>query len=98
MLCRQSDYTRVFFFHEPTTTVIDTSRHTLSRPDTLPVLRIAVHSALCRNAGIDCRVVLVPPRSLPFTTSGKLSRAKAKQAYLEGFYDESKTQIGRAPV
>lgn len=50
-------------------------------------LRDDVHAAIFRNATIDCRVVLVPPRSLPFTTSGKLSRAKAKAAYLSGEYD-----------
>ena len=54
-------------------------------------LRDAVHAAIFRNAGIDCRVVLIPPRSLPFTTSGKLSRARAKQAYLAGAYGEEPT-------
>jgi fatty-acyl-CoA synthase len=29
-------------------------------------------------------VELVPPRSLPRTSSGKLSRAKARKLYLEG--------------
>ncbi len=43
-----------------------------------------VHAAVIKNTGVDCRVVLVPQRSLPYTTSGKLSRAKAKKAYLEG--------------
>jgi fatty-acyl-CoA synthase len=28
--------------------------------------------------------VLVPPRSLPFTSSGKLSRAGARERYLAG--------------
>ena len=50
-------------------------------------LRDAVHAAVFRNAGIDCRIVLIPPRNLPFTTSGKLSRAKAKQAYLDGAFE-----------
>ncbi|WP_176758616.1 AMP-binding protein [Limimonas halophila] len=47
-------------------------------------MRTRVHAEVFRNTGIDCRVVMVPPRSLPFTTSGKLSRAKARQGYLEG--------------
>jgi len=34
--------------------------------------------------GMNCVVELVPPRSLPRTSSGKLSRAKAKKLYLEG--------------
>jgi fatty-acyl-CoA synthase len=37
-----------------------------------------------RTAGVNCTLVLVPPRSLPFTSSGKLSRATAKLQYLEG--------------
>jgi fatty-acyl-CoA synthase len=39
-----------------------------------------------RTAAIDCSVVPVPPRSLPQTSSGKLSRSKAKQNYLAGLY------------
>lgn len=34
--------------------------------------------------GINCVVELVPPRSLPRTSSGKLSRAKARNLYLSG--------------
>ncbi|MEW4448880.1 fatty acyl-AMP ligase [Qipengyuania sp. JC766] len=34
--------------------------------------------------GMNCVVELVPPRTLPRTSSGKLSRAKAKKLYLEG--------------
>ena len=36
------------------------------------------------QVGLDCRVVLVYPRSLPKTTSGKLSRRKAKEGFLSG--------------
>jgi fatty-acyl-CoA synthase len=34
--------------------------------------------------GMNCLVELVPPRTLPRTSSGKLSRAKAKKLYLAG--------------
>ncbi len=34
--------------------------------------------------GMSCIVELVPPRTLPRTSSGKLSRAKAKKLYLAG--------------
>jgi fatty-acyl-CoA synthase len=34
--------------------------------------------------GMNCIVELVPPRTLPRTSSGKLSRAKAKKLYLAG--------------
>jgi fatty-acyl-CoA synthase len=41
-------------------------------------------------------VVLVPPRSLPFTSSGKLSRAGAKLRYLSGEIAEvSKQYVSR---
>jgi fatty-acyl-CoA synthase len=33
---------------------------------------------------MNCVVELVPPRTLPRTSSGKLSRAKARKLYLEG--------------
>ena len=33
---------------------------------------------------MNCVVELVPPKSLPRTSSGKLSRAKAKKLYLSG--------------
>ncbi len=36
------------------------------------------------SAGSDCTIVLVPPKSLPFTSSGKLSRAGARAKYLAG--------------
>jgi fatty-acyl-CoA synthase len=44
----------------------------------------AVHAAIQERLGVDCGVVLVPPRSLPYTSSGKLSRSKAKQLFLSG--------------
>ena len=34
--------------------------------------------------GMNCVIELVPPRTLPRTSSGKLSRAKAKRLYLSG--------------
>lgn len=37
-----------------------------------------------RTAGVHCEVVLVPARSLVYTSSGKLSRAAAKTQYLDG--------------
>ena len=52
-------------------------------------LRREVHAAVFRNTGIDCRVELIPQRSLPFTTSGKLSRAKARDHWLRGDYNQA---------
>ncbi len=36
-----------------------------------------------RSLGIHCLVDLVPPRTLPKTSSGKLSRSEARQGFLE---------------
>jgi fatty-acyl-CoA synthase len=47
-------------------------------------LRHEVSAVVHRSAGVECKVVMVPPKSLPFTSSGKLSRAAAKQKYLSG--------------
>ena len=45
-------------------------------------LRRAVSKAVHQSAGVDCTIVLVAPKSLPFTSSGKLSRAGARNKYL----------------
>jgi fatty-acyl-CoA synthase len=47
-------------------------------------LRHEVAAVVHRSAGVECKVVMVPPKSLPFTSSGKLSRAAAKQKFLSG--------------
>ena len=47
-------------------------------------LRREVSVVVHHSAGVECAVVLVPPKSLPFTSSGKLSRAGAKQKYVSG--------------
>jgi len=51
-------------------------------------LRRAVEAAVREQAAIDCRVVLVPPHALPQTSSGKLSRSRARNNYLQGQYGE----------
>ncbi|MGZ0186842.1 MAG: fatty acyl-AMP ligase, partial [Alphaproteobacteria bacterium] len=45
-------------------------------------------------AGADCRVVLAQPRSLPMTSSGKLSRTSAKTNYLAGRYTPTQPDAG----
>ena len=47
-------------------------------------LGTAVAGVLRTRHGVETRVVIVPPRSLPQTSSGKLSRAKAKALFLSG--------------
>jgi fatty-acyl-CoA synthase len=47
-------------------------------------LRRDVGKIVHQSAGVDCSIILVAPRSLPFTSSGKLSRSGARQKYLAG--------------
>ncbi len=51
---------------------------------TLAALRKEVSGVLRLRHGVDADVVPVPPRALPRTSSGKLSRVKAKSLYLDG--------------
>jgi fatty-acyl-CoA synthase len=52
--------------------------------EALQALRRDIASTVHKVAGVDGEIVLAPPRSLQFTTSGKLSRAAAKQSYSDG--------------
>ncbi len=56
----------------------------LAEAAAIEALRHDVAAVVHRSAGVECRVVMVPPKSLPFTSSGKLSRAGAKQKFLSG--------------
>jgi fatty-acyl-CoA synthase len=47
-------------------------------------LRDTIRDRVRAITGINCVVELVPPRTLPRTSSGKLSRAKARSLYLNG--------------
>lgn len=47
-------------------------------------LRDDIRERVRSITGMNCVVELVPPRSLPRTSSGKLSRSKARKLYLDG--------------
>ncbi len=47
-------------------------------------LRDSIREKVRSITGMQCVVELVPPKSLPRTSSGKLSRAKARKLYLSG--------------
>jgi len=47
-------------------------------------LREEIRERVRSITGMNCVVELVPPRSLPRTSSGKLSRSKARRLYLAG--------------
>ncbi len=48
------------------------------------VLATEIGNIFRARYGIETRVVLVPPRSLPLTSSGKMSRSRARAIYLAG--------------
>jgi fatty-acyl-CoA synthase len=47
-------------------------------------LRDLIREKVRAITGVNCVIELVPPRTLPRTSSGKLSRAKARSLYLSG--------------
>ena len=47
-------------------------------------LRDVIRDKVRSITGMNCVIELVPPRTLPRTSSGKLSRAKARSQYLSG--------------
>jgi fatty-acyl-CoA synthase len=62
-----------------------------------PEERVRLHEQIREKVrsitGLNCVVELVPPRTLPRTSSGKLSRAKAKKLYLAGEIEPYKLPI-----
>ena len=60
-------------------------------PDPIPreALRTAVSSVILATAGLNCSVVLVAHNALPRTSSGKLSRTKARDLYLTSLLGET---------
>ena len=59
----------------------------LSDPDQREALRAETARILRLRHGLETEVKLVGPHALPQTSSGKLSRSKARNAYLEGAFD-----------
>ncbi len=63
--------------------------------DTRAALAKAVAGAVVAASGVDCEIVLVPPQSLPYTSSGKLSRSRAKRKFLKGEYGSANAEGAR---
>ena len=59
----------------------------VTAPGAREALRAEAAALFRRRHGVEVSIVLVPPRSLPQTSSGKLSRARAKQMLLSGTFD-----------
>jgi fatty-acyl-CoA synthase len=55
-----------------------------SDPESQKQLLRDIAKIVHQSAGVDCQLHLVASRSLPFTSSGKLSRNGARQKYLAG--------------
>jgi len=55
-------------------------------PEARAALIRAVQGVVQRTAAIDCKVKLIDPKGLPQTSSGKLSRTRAKTNYVSGIY------------
>jgi hypothetical protein len=51
-------------------------------------LRTSVASVILTAAGLNCSVVLVSHNALPRTSSGKMSRTKARDMYLASLLGE----------
>ncbi len=56
----------------------------VSDPDERVRLHAEIRDRVRAITGMNCVVELVPPRTLPRTSSGKLSRMKAKKMYMSG--------------
>lgn len=56
----------------------------VSEPEERVKLRDQIADKVRMSLGMNCVIELVPPRTLPRTSSGKLSRAKAKKLYVSG--------------
>ena len=56
-------------------------------PQDREALRTEAHAVVRSICGVDAQVALCPPGALPRTSSGKLSRSKARDMYLSGAFN-----------
>jgi len=69
--------------------VVVTERRGMNE-DALAALKREIAGVIQNAAGAPAQVVLARPHSMVMTSSGKLSRAKVKQKYLDGAFDEDR--------
>lgn len=62
----------------------------ISDPERRNSLLSGIEGLVSAEYGLMAKVVSVPPHSLPQTSSGKLSRMKARQMYLEGAFERAR--------
>ena len=63
------------------------------QPAERAVLATEIGNIFRARYGVETRVVLVPPRSLPQTSSGKLSRSRARAIYLAGGFSDLRETV-----
>jgi fatty-acyl-CoA synthase len=68
----------------------------VSDPEARERLRGHIAGVLRLRHGLETEVVLAPPHSLPKTSSGKLSRSKAKALYQSGAFAEAPAPVSAA--
>ena len=56
-------------------------------------IRASAANLIRARHGLDAQVVLAAPHSLPQTSSGKLSRSRARNLYLSGAFDEAAVSV-----
>ncbi len=56
-------------------------------------LRVGAENLIRVRHGLEAQVALVPPHSLPQTSSGKLSRSRARALYIEGAFERSAATV-----
>jgi fatty-acyl-CoA synthase len=62
-------------------------------PAAREALRSQVGALIRARHGLDVLVILTPPHSLPQTSSGKLSRTRAKSLYLSGAFEPAAARV-----
>ena len=69
-----------------------------SDPGLREALRSAVASVILATAGLNCSVVLVSHNALPRTSSGKMSRMRARDLYLASLLGEPQQHAAAAKI
>ncbi len=62
----------------------------ISDPESRNSLLNGIEGLVSAEYGLVAKVISVPPHSLPQTSSGKLSRIKARQMYLQGAFENGR--------
>jgi fatty-acyl-CoA synthase len=65
-------------------------------PATREALTTEIANVFRGRHGVDSKIVLVPPHSLPQTSSGKLSRSRARTMYLDGAFSRPSASLTAA--